>query len=128
MNLSNQTCSLLSFSRFKIRENIAVTHIITGQYVEATQAYESIVQERPNYRSCFNLFLCYYTLGQRDKARTAFSELLKIPFVKSEDESVISVRQIHYSYVFIEFLWDNCRWINKISRQVWCRKQYAMIV
>ncbi|CAF0836099.1 unnamed protein product [Adineta ricciae] len=85
--ISDQNADL----KFKIRENIAATHIITGQYAEATQAYESIAQERPNYRSCFNLFLCYYTLGQRDKARAAFSELLKIPFVKSEDEPMISI-------------------------------------
>ncbi|UJR22611.1 hypothetical protein I4U23_025652 [Adineta vaga] len=77
--------------KIKVRENIAATHIIMGQYAEAAQAYESIVQERPNYRSCFNLFLCYHTLGQRDKTRSAFSDLLKIPIVKSDDEYVVSV-------------------------------------
>jgi len=66
-----------------------------GQYAEAAQAYESIVQERPNYRSCFNLLLCYHTLNQRDKTRTAFSDLLKIPFLSSEDNYQGSVRYIN---------------------------------
>lgn len=57
-----------------------------GQYAEAAQAYESIMQERPNYRSGFNLLLCYHTLGQRDKTRRAFSDLLKIPFISSDED------------------------------------------
>lgn len=72
--------------RFKVRENIASTYILMNQYAEAAQAYESIVQERPNYRSSLNLLLCYHTLGQRDKTRRAFSDLLKIPFLNSDDD------------------------------------------
>jgi intraflagellar transport protein 88 len=63
-----------------------------GQYAEAAQAYEAIVQEQPNYRSCFNLLLCYHTLGQRDKTRRAFCDLLKIPFKGVEDDQPVSVR------------------------------------
>jgi lipopolysaccharide biosynthesis regulator YciM len=57
-----------------------------GQYAEAAQAYENIIQERPNYRSSLNLLLCYHTLGQRDKTRRAFTDLLKIPFLSAEDD------------------------------------------
>lgn len=63
-----------------------------GQYAEAAQAYESIMQERPNYRSGFNLLLCYHTLGQRDKTRRAFSDLLKIPFISSEEDYQSAVK------------------------------------
>ncbi|CAF3860357.1 unnamed protein product [Rotaria sp. Silwood2] len=77
--------------KFKVRENIAATHILMGQYAEAAQAYESIMQERPNYRSGLNLLLCYHTLGQRDKTRRAFSDLLKIPFLSSDDDYQASV-------------------------------------
>ena len=79
--------------RFKVRENIAATHILMGQYAEAAQAYETIMQERPNYRSGLNLLLCYHTLGQRDKARRAFTDLLKIPFLTSDDDYQPSVRE-----------------------------------
>ncbi|CAF1310006.1 unnamed protein product [Adineta steineri] len=77
--------------KLKIRENIAATHIIMGQYGEAAQTYESIVQERANYRVCFNLLLCYHTLNQRDKTRSAFTDLLKIPFINSEDDYLVSM-------------------------------------
>ncbi|CAF1070793.1 unnamed protein product [Rotaria sordida] len=77
--------------KFKVRENIAATHILMTQYAEAAQAYESIMQERPNYRSGLNLLLCYHTLGQRDKTRRAFSDLLKIPFLSSDDDYQASV-------------------------------------
>lgn len=62
-----------------------------GQYAEAAQSYETIVQERPSYRSSLNLLLCYHTLGQRDKTRRAFADLLKIPFLNPEDDYQASV-------------------------------------
>ncbi|CAF4270648.1 unnamed protein product, partial [Rotaria sordida] len=34
--------------------------------------------------------LCYYTMGQRDKTRQAFNNLLKIPFSNSENDYSIS--------------------------------------
>lgn len=83
----------MNYFRFKIRENIAATHILMGQFAEAAQAYESIMQERPNYRSGLNLLLCYHTLGQRDKTRRAFTDLLKIPFLSSDEDYQPSVRR-----------------------------------
>ncbi|CAF3940589.1 unnamed protein product, partial [Adineta steineri] len=77
--------------KFKVRENIAATHILMSQYAEAAQAYESIMQERPNYRSGLNLLLCYHTLGQRDKTRRVFTDLLKIPFLSSDEDYQPSV-------------------------------------
>jgi intraflagellar transport protein 88 len=89
--------------RFKVRENIAATHILMNQYAEAAQAYESIMQERPNYRSGLNLLLCYHTLGQRDKTRKAFTDLLKIPFLSSDEDYQPSVKTIKLViYLFIE--------------------------
>ena len=65
-----------------------------GQYAEASQAYETIVQERPNYRSSLNLLLCYHTLGQRDQTRRAFTDLLKIPFLNSEDDHPVIMNNL----------------------------------
>ena len=63
-----------------------------GQFAEAAQAYETIMAERANYRSGLNLLLCYHTLGQRDKTRSAFNELLKIPFLSSNEDYQQTVR------------------------------------
>jgi hypothetical protein len=54
--------------------------------MDAVQDYEAIVHERPSYRRIFNLLLCYHTLGQRDKTRRAFTDLLKIQFVNTDDD------------------------------------------
>ncbi|CAF4570618.1 unnamed protein product, partial [Rotaria sp. Silwood2] len=40
-----------------------------------------------------NLLLCYHTIGQRDKTRQAFNDLLKIPFSSSEDDYPVSARK-----------------------------------
>ena len=71
-----------------------------AQYAEAAQAYESIMQERPNYRSGLNLLLCYHTLGQRDKTRRAFTDLIKIPFLSSDDDYQTTVSDVKDSNRF----------------------------
>ncbi|CAF0943555.1 unnamed protein product [Rotaria sordida] len=76
--------------KLKIRQNIAATHILMDQYAEAAQVYEIIMQERATYLSGFNLLLCYHTMGQRDKTRQVFNNLLKIPFSNSENDYSIS--------------------------------------
>ncbi|CAF1251703.1 unnamed protein product [Rotaria sp. Silwood1] len=87
--------------KLKIRQNIAATHILMNQYAEAAQAYEIIIQEQPNYRSVFNLLLCYHTIGQRDKIRQAFIDLLKIPFSKSEDDYPVSIDKEDRQAMFV---------------------------
>ncbi|CAF2190201.1 unnamed protein product [Rotaria magnacalcarata] len=77
--------------KMKVRQNISATHILMGQYAEAAQIYEIVMQERPNYRCGLNLLLCYYAIGQLDKTRRAFSDLLKIPFQNSEDNYPVSL-------------------------------------
>ncbi|CAF4379273.1 unnamed protein product, partial [Rotaria socialis] len=77
--------------KMNVRQNIAATHILMGQYAEAAQMYEIVMQERPNHRCGLNLLLCYYAIGQLDKARRAFTDLLKIPFQTSEDNYPVSL-------------------------------------
>lgn len=79
------------FLRMKVRENIAVTHIFMGQYAEAAQVYEIVMQERPSYRSGLNLLLCYYTIGENVKTRRVFTDLLKLPYPSSNDDYSVSV-------------------------------------
>jgi hypothetical protein len=96
-----------------------------GQYAEAAQAYESIVQERANYRSGFNLLLCYHTLGQRDKTRRTFSDLLKIPFTSSEDDHQTSVRVCSFIFLIYYLIF---RSIKKINMLILFKKRQEMIV
>jgi intraflagellar transport protein 88 len=96
-----------------------------GQYAEAAQAYESIMQDRPNYRCGLNLLLCYHTLGQRDKTRRAFSDLLKIPFLSSDEDYQPSVGKNESDFRFPGVLLS--RLIKAINKRILFWKQHAMI-
>jgi intraflagellar transport protein 88 len=50
-----------------------------GHYAEAASNFEMIFKEKPTLKIGFNLLLCYYALGDRNKMKQYFSELLKIP-------------------------------------------------
>ena len=41
-----------------------------GQYAEAATNYEIIFKERPDFKTGFNLLLCFYALGDRNKMKT----------------------------------------------------------
>ena len=79
-----------------------------GQYAEAAQVYELVMQERPNYRSGFNLLLCYHTLGQHNKSRRAFTDLIRIPYPNLDDDYEVSVKHLLNclvnSFIFYNFL------------------------
>ena len=59
-------------------KNIAIVFIKLGQYTDAVTSYEHIVGEKPEIESCFNLLLCYYAVGDRDKMRKTFQRLVQI--------------------------------------------------
>jgi intraflagellar transport protein 88 len=57
-----------------------------GQFVEAASNYEIIFKERPDFKTGFNLLLCYYALGDRPRMKMCFMELLKIPVKLPDDD------------------------------------------
>ena len=58
--------------------NIAIVFIKLGQYTDAITSYEHIMGEKPEIESCFNLLLCYYAVGDREKMRKTFQRLVQI--------------------------------------------------
>ena len=67
-------------------KNIAIVFIKLGQYTDAVTSYEHIVGEKPEIESCFNLLLCYYAVGDRDKMRKTFQRLVQINTGIDDDE------------------------------------------
>ncbi|GAQ81294.1 hypothetical protein KFL_000760230 [Klebsormidium nitens] len=65
-------------TRYKIMRNIGVAFMRLGQYQDALQSFEAIMDGSPDYQSGFNLVLCYFALGDREKMKRAFSRLLAI--------------------------------------------------
>ncbi|XP_076466664.1 intraflagellar transport protein 88 homolog isoform X2 [Babylonia areolata] len=71
--------------RTKIMQNIGIVFVKMGQYNDAITSFEHIMSESPNFKTGFNLILCYFALGDRNKMRTAFQKLLTVD-LKTDDE------------------------------------------
>merc|ERR1719326_2591797 len=64
--------------RFKIFRNIGNAFVRLGQFQDAIQSYETIMEGNADFQSGFNLILCYYALGDAEKMRRNFGKLLSI--------------------------------------------------
>ncbi|KAL8578100.1 Intraflagellar transport protein 88 [Nucella lapillus] len=71
--------------RTKIMQNIGLVFVKMGQYSDAITSFEHIMSESPNFKTGFNLLLCYFALGDRSKMHSAFQKLLTVD-LKTDDE------------------------------------------
>ncbi len=79
--------------RYKIMRNIGNAFVKLGQFHDAIDQYETVVNEAkpeaagfPDFQTPFNLLVCYYAIGASDKMRKGFSRLLAVPQPKSYDD------------------------------------------
>lgn len=73
--------------RLKIMRNIGNAFVRLGQFQDAIQSYEAIMDGNPDFQTGFNLLVCYYALGDEEKMRKGFARLLSIPMPRTtEDE------------------------------------------
>ncbi|CAG2228978.1 IFT88 [Mytilus edulis] len=71
--------------RTKIMQNIGIVFTKMGQYNDAITSFEHIMSEAPSFKTGFNLILCYFALGDREKMKRAFQKLLTVD-LKVDDE------------------------------------------
>ncbi|XP_045196090.1 intraflagellar transport protein 88 homolog isoform X2 [Mercenaria mercenaria] len=71
--------------RTKIMQNIGIVFVKMGQYSDAITSFEHIMSEAPSFKTGFNLILCYFALGDREKMKRAFQKLLTVD-LKLDDE------------------------------------------
>lgn len=74
--------------RFKIMRNIGHAFFKMHQFPDAIDAYENLLMhgaQHLDFMTGFNLILCYYALGDRDKMKSGFTKLLNIEQVGLED-------------------------------------------
>ncbi|KXJ23694.1 intraflagellar transport protein 88 homolog [Exaiptasia diaphana] len=77
--------------RIKIMQNIGIAFIQMGQYSDAVTSFEHIMAEKANFHTGFNLILCYYGLGDRDKMKKTFQKLMTIDLgIDDEDKYTAS--------------------------------------
>ncbi|XP_028289429.1 intraflagellar transport protein 88 homolog isoform X2 [Parambassis ranga] len=88
--------------RIKIMQNICVVFIRMGQYTDAITSYEHIMSESPNIKTGFNLILCYYAIGDKERMKKAFQKLIAIPLGIDEEDKYIPSNDDTSSNMVIE--------------------------
>ncbi|XP_037542593.1 intraflagellar transport protein 88 homolog, partial [Nematolebias whitei] len=76
--------------RIKIMQNIGVVFVRLGQYSDAITSFEQIISESPNIKAGFNLILCYYAIGDRERMKKAFQKLISVPLGIDDEDKYIS--------------------------------------
>ncbi len=79
-------------------QNIGVVFVRMGQYSDAMTSFEHIMSESPNIKTGFNLILCYYALGDRERMKMAFQKLISVPLGIDDEEKYIPS---NVSYLFV---------------------------
>ncbi|KAJ1565120.1 Intraflagellar transport protein 88, partial [Cladochytrium tenue] len=64
--------------RLKIMKNIGNAFVKMGQFQDAITSYESIMEISPDFHTGFNLILCYFALGDRERMRRGLQGLVSI--------------------------------------------------
>ncbi|XP_067109029.1 intraflagellar transport protein 88 homolog isoform X3 [Osmerus mordax] len=75
--------------RIKIMQNIGIGFIRMGQYTDAITSFEHIMSESPNIKTGFNLILCYYAIGDRERMKKSFQKLICVPLGIDEEDKYI---------------------------------------
>ncbi|XP_036397037.1 intraflagellar transport protein 88 homolog isoform X3 [Megalops cyprinoides] len=88
--------------RIKIMQNIAVVFIRIGKYSDAITSLEHIMSESPNIKTGYNLILCYYAIGDRDRMKKAFQKLISVPLGIDEEDKYISPSDDPHTNLVIE--------------------------
>lgn len=76
--------------------NIGIVFTKMGQYNDAITSFEHIMQEEADFKTGFNLILCYFALGDRDKMKRAFQKLLTVD-LKIDDEEKYTTTTVRIS-------------------------------
>mmetsp|Transcript_132977 Transcript_132977/g.384527 ORF Transcript_132977/g.384527 Transcript_132977/m.384527 type:complete len:839 (-) Transcript_132977:46-2562(-) len=74
--------------RFKIMRNIGHAFFKMHQFMDAIDSYENLLMnsaQHLDFMTGFNLMLCYFALGDKDKMKSGFLKLLNIEQVGLED-------------------------------------------
>ncbi|KAJ1429454.1 intraflagellar transport particle protein, partial [Ochromonadaceae sp. CCMP2298] len=74
--------------RFRIFRNIGNAFVKLGQFQDAIESYESVMTGSADIQTAFNLLLCLYARGDKEKMKRHFVKMLSIPIpgMTEEDE------------------------------------------
>ena len=73
-------------ARFRVMRNIGLAFVRLGNYQDAVNAFESIMEGAPDYPTAFNLVVCYFAMGSSDNMKKSFSRLMAIRQYDQQEE------------------------------------------
>eukprot|EP00891_Asterochloris_glomerata_P007067 jgi/Astpho2/7067/fgenesh1_pm.00107_%23_31_t len=65
-------------ARMRMLRNIAIAFIKLGQYQDAMQAFEQIMETDADYRAGLNLVVCCFAIGDKERMKQAFVRLAHV--------------------------------------------------
>jgi len=65
--------------RYRIFRNIGNAFVKLGQFQDAIESFESVMTGSPDIQTAFNLLLCLYARGDKEKMKRHFLKMLSIP-------------------------------------------------
>ncbi len=74
----DQTPLALTEVRTKITFNIAMAFVKIGQYNDAAQNFEAVVENSSDIEACFYLLVCYFAQGDKKEMKKIFKKLLNL--------------------------------------------------
>jgi intraflagellar transport protein 88 len=83
--------------RVKIIKNIGHAFIKLGEFQDAIDSFENIMESEPDFQTGFNLVLCYYAIGDYERMKRWFSKLLtiEVPGTEEMDEDNLLEQKDH---------------------------------
>lgn len=86
--------------RNKILKNIGHAFVLMGQYADAISSYEHVLEQRPtkdiggqerkvpgqDFETAFNVLLCYLAMGDQEKMKRGFQQILQQQLSQREDD------------------------------------------
>lgn len=72
--------------RYRIFRNIGNSFVKLGQFQDAIESYDSVMQGTPDIQTAFNLMLCLYARGDKEKMKRHFVKMLSIPIPGMTEE------------------------------------------
>ena len=64
--------------KYKIMKNIAHAYVKMNEFAEASNTYDEIISKFPDLETSYNLMLCLFSLGDKEKMKRNFTEMLNI--------------------------------------------------
>merc|ERR1711976_366987 len=74
--------------KYKIMKNLGHAYVKQNQFFDAINVYEEVLDKAPDFETAFNLMICYYTIGDKEKMKNNFHEMLHIETLGDEEEEV----------------------------------------